>query len=225
LRSPLCVFSARAEDAFGRFRAIFWHTVKFAFERNGHEAWPTGAIRNRKKAGIFCEVGVLARRDRGCIPRKVPTRPTVACSGQLAGGQAGKAPAFRAYSGPVGPGLRESPADGLTQKANAGRQRGVPIAIAGAILSWLPLSGGAALLGIVAIVLRDMGLHGLFGVASGVNYMAHRDVSMMCCGFVVSSLVMLGGFLMMKRRMLQVFRNLFVVSSSLLRHSDFLQAE
>jgi hypothetical protein len=41
---------------------------------------------------------------------------------------------------------------------------------------------------------------------------------------VMSSLVMFGGFLMMKRRMLQVFCDLLVVSCSLLRH-DFLQAE
>src|SRR5215470_1168467 len=53
--------------------------------------------------------------------------------------------------------------------------------------------------------------------------MAHRDVSMVCRGFVVSSLVMLGGFLMMKRRMLQVFCNLLVVSCGLLRHGIFLR--
>jgi hypothetical protein len=35
--------------------------------------------------------------------------------------------------------------------------------------------------------------------------------------------VMLGGFLMMKRRMLQVFCNLFVVSCSFLRHQNFLR--
>jgi len=51
--------------------------------------------------------------------------------------------------------------------------------------------------------------------------MAHRYVSMMCRGFVASSLVMLGGFLMMKRRMLQVFCNLFVVLCSFLRHENF----
>jgi hypothetical protein len=58
------------------------------------------------------------------------------------------------------------------------------------------------LLAIVAIVLLDMGLDCLFGVASSVNDMAHRDVSMMCRSFVASSLVMLGGFLVMRRRML-----------------------
>jgi hypothetical protein len=88
-------------------------------------------------------------------------------------------------------------------------------------LSSLRLSGSAALLGTVAIVLRDMGLHCLFGVVSSVKYMAHRYVSMVCRGFVASSLVMFGGFLMMKRRMLQVFCDLFVVSCSLLRHENF----
>jgi hypothetical protein len=72
-------------------------------------------------------------------------------------------------------------------------------------------------------MLRDMGLHCLFGVASSLDYMAHRDVSMVCRGFVVSSLVMLGGFLMMKRRMLQVFCDLLVMSCGLLRHAIFLR--
>ena len=74
------------------------------------------------------------------------------------------------------------------------------------------------MLGAVTIVLLDMGLHCLFGMASRANYMAHRHVSMMCRGFVASSLVMLGGFLVMRRRMLQVLCNLFVVSCSLLGH-------
>jgi hypothetical protein len=72
-----------------------------------------------------------------------------------------------------------------------------------------------------AIVLRDMRLHCFFGVASSVKYMTHRDVSMVCRGFVASSLVMFGSFLMMERRMLQVFSDLFVVSCSLLRHESF----
>jgi hypothetical protein len=77
------------------------------------------------------------------------------------------------------------------------------------------------LLGTVAgVVFCDMGLHCFFGVTSSVKYMAHRDVSMVCRGFVASSLVMLGGFLVMKRRMLQVFCSLFVVSCSFLRHED-----
>jgi hypothetical protein len=61
------------------------------------------------------------------------------------------------------------------------------------------------LFGTVTIVLLDMSLHCLFGVASSVNYMAHCNVSMMCRRFVAPSLVVLGGFLVMKRRMLQVF--------------------
>jgi hypothetical protein len=100
-----------------------------------------------------------------------------------------------------------------------------PIAIAGVIVVFsfaqLRLSGSATLLGTVAIVLLDMGLHCLLGVVSSVNYMARRDVSMMCRGFVASSLVMLGGFLVMRRRMLQVLCNLLVVPCSLLRHEIF----
>ena len=84
-----------------------------------------------------------------------------------------------------------------------------------------PLGRSPALLGTVTTVLLDMGLHCLFGVASGVNYMAHRDVSVMCRGFVAPCLVILGGLLVMKRRMFQVFCNVFVVSCSLLRHEIF----
>ena len=43
----------------------------------------------------------------------------------------------------------------------------------------------------VTIVLLNMGLHCLFGMASGVNYMAHRDVSVMSRGFVAPCLVCL----------------------------------
>jgi hypothetical protein len=49
-----------------------------------------------------------------------------------------------------------------------------------------------------------MGLHRLFGVASGMNYVARRDVSVVCCCFVASSLMMLGSFLVMTRRMRKV---------------------
>jgi hypothetical protein len=56
----------------------------------------------------------------------------------------------------------------------------------------------------MTIMLLDMGLRCLFGVASSVNYMAHRDVSMMCRCLVTPGLVVLGSFLMMIRRMLQV---------------------
>jgi hypothetical protein len=54
------------------------------------------------------------------------------------------------------------------------------------------------------IVFLDMGLHCLFGVTLRMNHMAHRSVSMVCRCFVVPGLVVLGSFLMMKRRMLQV---------------------
>jgi uncharacterized membrane protein len=47
-------------------------------------------------------------------------------------------------------------------------------------------------------------LHGLFGVASGMTYVAHRHVSMVCRCFVASSLVMLGSFLVMMRPMQKV---------------------
>jgi hypothetical protein len=73
----------------------------------------------------------------------------------------------------------------------------------------------------VTIVLLDVGLHCLSGVVSSVNYMAHRDVGMMCRGFVAPSFVVLRGFLVMRRRMLQVLRDMFVVSCSLLRHEIF----
>jgi hypothetical protein len=73
------------------------------------------------------------------------------------------------------------------------------------------------LLGTVAgVVLRDMSLHCFFGVTSSVKCMAHRDVSMMCRGFVAPSLVMLGSFFVMMCRMLQVFCNLFVMSCGFL---------
>ena len=61
------------------------------------------------------------------------------------------------------------------------------------------------MLGTLTIVLLDMGLHCLFGVASRVNYVAHCDVSMMCRCFVAPNLMELGGFLVMKRCMLQMF--------------------
>jgi len=60
-------------------------------------------------------------------------------------------------------------------------------------------------LGTGTSVLLNMGLYCLFGVASGVNYVARRDVSMVCRCFVTPSLVMLGGFLVMMRRMRKMF--------------------
>ena len=55
------------------------------------------------------------------------------------------------------------------------------------------------------IVFLDMGLHSLFSVASRMNHMSHRGVSMVCRCFMASSLVMLGGFVVMMRRMREVF--------------------
>ena len=70
----------------------------------------------------------------------------------------------------------------------------------------------------VAIVLLDMGFHRLFGVAPGMNDVTSRHVSMVCRGFVVSSLMMFGSFFMMMSRVGKVFRHFFVVSCRLLRH-------
>jgi hypothetical protein len=53
--------------------------------------------------------------------------------------------------------------------------------------------------------------------------MAGREVSMVCRRFVVSSLVMLGRFFVMTRRIGKVFWSFFVVSCSLLRHEIFLR--
>jgi hypothetical protein len=75
--------------------------------------------------------------------------------------------------------------------------------------------------GTVAIVLLDMGFHGLFCVAPGMNYVTSCDVSMVCRGFVVSGLMMFGSFVMMVSRVSKVFRDFFVVSCSLLRHVIF----
>jgi hypothetical protein len=61
------------------------------------------------------------------------------------------------------------------------------------------------LLGTGTTVLLDMGLH-RFGVASGMNYVTHRDVSMVCCCFVASRLMMLGSFLVMTSRMRKVLK-------------------
>jgi hypothetical protein len=72
--------------------------------------------------------------------------------------------------------------------------------------------------GTVAIVLLDMGFHCLFGVASGMNYVTSRHVSMVCRGLVVSSLMMFGSFFMMASRVGKVLRDFFMVSCRLLRH-------
>jgi hypothetical protein len=70
----------------------------------------------------------------------------------------------------------------------------------------------------VAIVLLDMGFHCLFGVAPGMNDVTTRHVSMVCRCFVVSSLMMFGGFVMVVSRVGKVFRDFFVVSCRFLRH-------
>jgi hypothetical protein len=70
----------------------------------------------------------------------------------------------------------------------------------------LPLSGGrATVLGTVAIMLLNVGLHCVLGVTSGMNYMAHREVGMVCRCLVVPGLVMPGGFFVMTCRMGKVF--------------------
>jgi hypothetical protein len=55
------------------------------------------------------------------------------------------------------------------------------------------------LLGARTTVLLDMGPHCLFGVASGIDEVPGRDMSMVRRCFVASSLVMLGGFLVVTR--------------------------
>jgi hypothetical protein len=79
----------------------------------------------------------------------------------------------------------------------------------------------ATLRATMTIVLLDMGFHCLFGVAPGMNYVASRHVSVVCRGFVASSLMMFGSFFMVVSRMGKVFRDFFVVSCSLLRHEIF----
>lgn len=96
--------------------------------------------------------------------------------------------------------------------------QGFNAAHTGTVFSLLRFCGSATLCGTVAIVLLDMSFHCLFGVASGMNYVTSRDVSMVCRGFVVSSLMMFGSFFMMASRVGKVFRNFFVVSCCLLRH-------
>jgi hypothetical protein len=60
---------------------------------------------------------------------------------------------------------------------------------------------GAALLSSGTAVLLDVGLYCFLAVASGLNYMTRRDMSVVRRCFMMSSLVMLCSFLMMTRRM------------------------
>jgi hypothetical protein len=57
----------------------------------------------------------------------------------------------------------------------------------------------------------DMGLDRLFSMATSVNGMAGRGVGMVRGGFMVTRLVMLGGFPMVAGGMAEMFRGLFVV--------------
>ena len=50
-------------------------------------------------------------------------------------------------------------------------------------------------------VLLNMGLHCLFSIASGMNRVTMRGVSVVCRCFVVSSLMMLGSLPVVMRRM------------------------
>ncbi len=54
-------------------------------------------------------------------------------------------------------------------------------------------------------VLLDVGLHCLLSIASGMNRVATRDVSMVCRRFMVASRVMLSGFSVVMRRLREVF--------------------
>ena len=80
------------------------------------------------------------------------------------------------------------------------------------------LRRSAAVLRARTTVLLDVGLHRLLAVASGMNYMARRNVSVMRRCFVASSLVVLGSFLVMMCCMRKIFCNFLVMSCSLLRH-------
>jgi hypothetical protein len=61
-----------------------------------------------------------------------------------------------------------------------------------------------------------MGLRCLLSMDSSLNCMAARKMSMVSRCFVFSSLVMLGGFRMVMRRMRKVFCSFFVVFCSFL---------
>jgi hypothetical protein len=55
--------------------------------------------------------------------------------------------------------------------------------------------------GLSLAVLIAMSLYGIIRVASGVNYVTGRSVSMVCRLFMVSGLMMLGGFHVVMRGM------------------------
>jgi hypothetical protein len=54
-------------------------------------------------------------------------------------------------------------------------------------------------------VLLGMSLHCLFSMPSGMNYVTPRSMSVVCRLFVMSSIVVLGGFLVVAGGMLKMF--------------------
>jgi hypothetical protein len=62
----------------------------------------------------------------------------------------------------------------------------------------------AASPGLFLAVLLTVGLRCIFSVASSMNHVAPRGVSMVCRLFVVTSLMMFGGFPVMTRGMREV---------------------
>jgi hypothetical protein len=67
-------------------------------------------------------------------------------------------------------------------------------------------------------VLRCMSLHRLFSMPSGMDYVTPRSMSVVCRLFVMSSTMVLGGFLVVVGGVLKMFGCLRVVLSSFLRH-------
>ena len=67
-------------------------------------------------------------------------------------------------------------------------------------------------------VLRSMSLHRLFSMPSGMDYVTPRSMSVVCRLFVMSSTMVLGGFLVVVGGVLKMFGCLRVVLSSFLRH-------
>ena len=63
----------------------------------------------------------------------------------------------------------------------------------------------AASPGLFLAVLLTVGLRCIFSVASSMNHVAPRGVSMVCRLFVVSGIVVLGGLLVVVGGMLEVF--------------------
>ena len=54
-------------------------------------------------------------------------------------------------------------------------------------------------------MLLGMSLHCLFGMPSGMNYVTPRSMSVVCRLFVMSSIMVLGGFLVVVGGMLKMF--------------------